>query len=288
MPSMKAIKRRISSVKNTQQIMKAMNLVAASKVQKIKSRLEGISPLFQETKEFMSQGVYHQDMINNIYYETRDVKTTAYVVLSGERGLCGSYNANILKEATSHMNDNDKNERIITLGSTCKDYFVRRNKNIVKSYVGVLENVTYGVAAEVAEQLVELFTTSSVEERVDEVYIAYTQFENLLSHTPKVVKLLPFDPLVTNSQSGTRKESIYEPDIHTYLKKAVPVYLTMFMYGAMIESAVCEQAARMTSMDAAARNAGDIVEDLTLQYNRQRQGAITQEISEIVGGANAI
>jgi F-type H+-transporting ATPase subunit gamma len=288
---MKAIKRRISSVKNTQQIMKAMNLVAASKVQKNKVRLEGITPLFKETKEFLSQGVYHQDMMQNIYYEARDVKSTAYIVLSGERGLCGSYNANILKEATSHMNDNNKNERIITLGSTCRDYFVRRNKNIVKSYVGVLENVTYGVAAEIAELLVDLFTASSLEDQenqVDEVYIAYTQFENLLSHTPKVVKLLPFDPLVSTSQASTRKESIYEPDIHTYLKKSVPVYLTMFLYGAMIESAVCEQASRMTSMDAAARNAGEIVEDLTLQFNRQRQGAITQEISEIVGGANAI
>ena len=268
--------------------MKAMNLVAASKVQKNKSRLEGITPLFNEAKEFMAYGVCHQGITENVYYEARDVKSTAYVVLSGERGLCGSYNANILKEATTHMVDNNKNERIITLGSTCKEYFVRRKKNIVNSHVGVLENVTYGVAAEVVEQLIDLYTTSDLEHRVDEIYVAYTQFETLLSHTPKVVKLLPFEPPMANSQAKNQKECIYEPDVHTYLKKSVPIYMTMFLYGAMIESAVCEQASRMTSMDAAARNASDIVDDLTLQFNRQRQGAITQEISEIVGGANAI
>jgi F-type H+-transporting ATPase subunit gamma len=281
---MKAIKRRITSVKNTQQIMKAMNLVAASKVQKYKNKLEVIRPMFAESQGFMSSGISAPEALESDFFKTRDVKKTAYVVLSGERGLCGSYNANVLKMALSHMEDNLKNEHIIAVGATCKDYFVRRRKNIVASHAGVLENVTYDAAEAITWQLVELYNSEDVKERVDEVYLVYTNFETILAQTPQVVKLLPFDP----PSSSNARETIYEPDIETYLRKAVPVYLTMFVYGAMVEASVCEQASRMTSMDAAARNAGEIVDDLTLQFNRQRQSAITQEISEIVGGANAI
>jgi F-type H+-transporting ATPase subunit gamma len=280
---MKALKRRIISVGNTQQIMKAMNLVAASKVQRNRAKYEAANPMFVEAQEFMANGVSHQDAAENIYYESRDVKKSAYVVISGERGLCGGYNANLLKEALAHM-DTDKNEQIIAVGAKCREYFVRRRKDIVAEHVGVLENVAYSTATAIACQLIDMFTSEDLNNRVDEIYIAYTQYETLLSYTPKVVRLLPFEPL----QVGSQREAIYEPDVHTYLHKAVPVYLAMFIFGAMTESAVCEQAARMVSMDAAARNAEEIIEDLTLQYNRQRQDVITQEISEIVGGANAI
>ena len=284
MPSMKDIKRRITSVKNTQQIMKAMNLVAASKVQKFKNRLMAVRPMFDEAKEFMANGVPTQDALESDFYKAREVKRTAYVVLSGERGLCGSYNANVLKTAFNHMEANGKNEHIIAVGAKCKEYFLRRRKTIVESHTGVLENVTYDSASDIAWQLVEMYTSEDAEIRVDEAYIVFTHFETILSQEPQVVKLLPFEPPPPESQ----REEIYEPDIITYLQKAVPIYLTKFVYGAMVEASVCEQASRMTSMDAAARNAGEIVDDLTLQYNRQRQGAITQEISEIVGGANAI
>jgi len=284
MPSMKAIKRRIVSVKNTQQIMKAMNLVAASKVQKNKTKLESIKPLYEEARLFISQGVPDQDAHSTEYYEAREVKRTAYVVLSGERGLCGSFNANVLKEAFKHMEG--KNESIVAVGAKCKEFFVRRNKKIASDHVGVLETVSYTTANEIAEQLIELYNTKDTEKQVDEIYIVYTQFETLLAQTPVVAKLLPLSS--PESKAGSVKAAIYEPDIATYLRKSVPIYIAMFLFGAMVESSVCEQAARMTSMDSATRNAGDIVDKLTLQYNRQRQGAITQEISEIVGGANAI
>ena len=279
MPSMKAIKHRITSVSNTQQIMKAMNLVAASKVQRNKAKFEAVSPMFVEAKKFMTQGLCNSSAWESVYYETRAVKNTAYVVISGDRGLCGSYNANVLKEALSHM-DSGKNEHIIAIGAKCKEYFVRRKKNIAESHIAVMENISYSLAESIAQGLINMY----LERRVDEIYIAYTQFDTLLSHTPTLVKLLPFEPL----RFAFQKEVLYEPDVHTYFKKSMPVYLAMFLYGAMVESTVCEQASRMTSMDAASRNAGEIVDDLALKYNRQRQGAITQEISEIVGGANAI
>jgi F-type H+-transporting ATPase subunit gamma len=284
MAAIKAIKRRIVSVKNTQQIMKAMNLVAASKVQKNKSKLEAVRPLFDEAKSFLEHGVPRDDVADNIFFKTRDPRAV-YVVMSGERGLCGSYNANILKEALSHMDSRaGATERIIAVGAKTKEYFIRRRKDITREYMGVLENVSFSVADDIGALLTHMYTSTNEAERVGEVYVVYTRFETLLTHIPCVVKLLPFSA----EADGDRKNVIYEPDVNTYLNKAVPVYLSMFIYGAMVESAVCEQAARMTSMDAAARNAGEILENLTLELNRKRQDAITQEISEIVGGANAI
>jgi F-type H+-transporting ATPase subunit gamma len=287
MPSIKAIKRRLVSVKNTQQIMKAMNLVAASKLQKNRTKLDTVRPLFDESSGFFTHGVPRDEVEDSVYYQNRGVKNAAYVIISGERGLCGSYNANILKEAFTFVTDkaeNGINERIVSVGAKTKEYFARRRKNIVYEYPGVMENITYEVAQDIALQLDNMFTSTNEAEKVEEIYVAYTKFGSLLSHNPTITKLLPF----SEEANGDLMDVIYEPNVGTYLKKSVPVYLSMFIYGAMIESAVCEQAARMTSMDAAARNAGEILEDLTLELNRRRQGAITQEISEIVGGANAI
>ena len=286
MPSMKAIKRRITTVKNTQQILKAMKLVATAKVQKFRIKMDNVRPMFNESRGFLEKGIYHQDMMDSPYFSGREVKKTAYIVIAGERSLCGSYNSNILKMALAHMNENGKNERVITIGAKGKDYFVRRGKNHAAEYKKVLENASYSDAEAVARHIVGLYNSEDEDERVDEVYIAYTQFETLLSHNPVVVKLLPFEE--PEPGEGPQGEVIFEPDVLTYLNKAVPVYMAMYIYGAMSEAAVCEQASRMTSMDAASRNAEELVDKLTLQYNRQRQGAITQEISEIVGGANAI
>ena len=286
MPSMKAIKRRITTVKNTQQILKAMKLVATSKVQRFRVKMENIRPMFNESRSFVEKGIYHQDVMDSPYFAGREVKRTAYIVIAGERSLCGSYNSNILKMALSHMNDSGKQERVITVGAKGKDYFVRRGKNHVAEYKKVLENAAFSDAESIAQYVLGLYNSEDENERVDEVYISYTQFETLLSHNPAVVKLLPFEE--PEPSEGQQLEVIFEPDVLSYLKKAVPMYIAMFIYGAMSESAVCEQASRMTSMDAASRNAEELVDKLTLQYNRQRQGAITQEISEIVGGANAI
>jgi F-type H+-transporting ATPase subunit gamma len=282
---MKALKRRIVSVNNTQQIMKAMNLVAASKVQKYRTRMEAVRPLFNEAKEFLSQGIFVENAAESVFFSSRPAKKIAYVIMSGERSLCGSYNANVLKAALAHIDGNvDKTAQIIAIGAKCREYFVRRSKKVVANFPGVLENVSYSVAEDVCQKLMAMYTDEDVDNRVDEIYVVYTHFETLLSQVPQVKKLLPFEPFPQTSQ----REIIYEPDVDTYLRKSVPIYLSMFIYGAMVEASVCEQAARMTSMDAASRNAGEIADKLTLQYNRQRQGAITQEISEIVGGASAI
>lgn len=280
---MKALKRRVTSVKNIQQIMKAMNLVAASKVQRYRNRMESVRPFFDEAKHFFNGGVIYDSLSESEYFSAKPAKSTAYVVVGGERGLCGSYNTNIFKEALVTM-ENDKNvkQQMFTIGEKSREYFIRRGKTVTANYAKVVENVHYGVADDIARHLIELYQKGEI----DSITLSYTKFETLLSHKTQSIKLLPLVPMPPAPEAP--REIIYEPTLDTYLIKSVPIHLAMYIFGAMVEAAVCEQASRMTSMDSANRNAGEIVDKLTLMYNRIRQGAITQEISEIVGGANAV
>ena len=302
MATMKAIKKRISSVSNTQKIMKAMDLVAASKLQKAKARMDDVKPLFQNIGEFMESvkaGIGNDDE-EVAFCDEREVKSIAYIVLTSDRGLCGGYNTNVSKEALNLIDANPgKEEKIIAIGSKGMEYLRRRNKNIAHKYPGATEDTPYETAELIGGLVASMYTTGEI----DEAYLIYTRFESILSHSPNVEKLLPIradkDDKAAGGESGgdgeageggtgTSKEMTYEPDIATFVSYAVPMYLNTSVFGAMMESAVCEYASRMTSMDSATRNAEEIIEDLTLEYNQKRQGLITQEITEIVSGANAI
>ena len=286
MATMKAIKKRISSVNNTKKIMKAMDLVAASKLQKAKSRLEDIRPLYDNIKHVMDgirAGIRPGSEIP-FAEEREEVSSIAYIVLTSDRGLCGGYNANVSKEALRLINENaDVRENLLTVGSKGLEYFKRRGKNVVFKCAGASEATTF----ENAEDIGEIISSMYTEGEVDEVYLIYTHFESVLAHEPCIEKLLPIHAGQRNDDEK-KIEMDYDPDINTFISYAVPMYLNVTIFGAMIESAVCEYASRMTSMDSATRNAGDIIEDLTLVYNRKRQGMITQEITEIVSGANAL
>jgi len=285
MASMKAIKKRISSVNNTKKIMKAMNLVAASKLQKAKSRLDHIRPMFDNLQHIMDNikaGVSEDDEI--AFAEDREVKSIAYIVMTGDRGLCGGYNTNVSKEAYAFVEANkDKNEKIIAVGSKGWEYFRRRNKNIVYRCIAASEATAFADAEVLGDRVARMYTSGEV----DEVYLVYTHFESVLVHIPYIVRLLPFKAKSQDAGAGAVSMS-YDPDAGTFFEHAVPMYLNISIFGAMMESTVCEQAARMTSMDSATRNATEIIDDLTLEFNRKRQAMITQEISEIVTGANAL
>ena len=282
MASLKAIKRRIASVRNTQQIMKAMNLVATSKLQRSKTRMEGVRPLFASAQAFFETGcAVGAEAASHFFATPSRTGRTAYIIIAGERGLCGSYNANVQKEALAHMEGRRENsEKIFALGAKARDFFTRRDKNVVESITN-LEKAAFADIAPLARQLAALYTSG----QVDEIFVVYTRFESILSHVATVQRLLP---LPAPSQGTAQTETTYEPSPAAYFRHAVPEYLSLFLYGAVVEAAACGQAARMTSMDAASRNAGEILDKLTLEYNRKRQSAITQEISEIVGGANAL
>ena len=286
MATMKAIKKRISSVNNTKKIMKAMDLVAASKLQKAKSRLEAVRPLFDNMKPVMDCIKAGVGAYDDVPFAARPhASNIAYVILTGDRGLCGGYNVNVAREAMLSMGKNEgSREMLITVGTKGWEYFRRRNKNIVLRTYGASEITTFETAESIGNKLATMYTSGEI----DEAYLVYTHFESVLSHVPKTEKLLPISAEADDGAPYAIADMSYDPDIATFITYAVPMYLNVMIYGAMIESSVCEYAARMTSMDSATGNASDIIDGLTLEYNRKRQSMITQEITEIVSGANAL
>ena len=266
--------------------MKAMNLVAASKLQKAKSRLDDIRPMYEDIKKVMENikaGI--SEGMEVPFAEEREVKNIAYIILTSDRGLCGGFNAVVSKEAFAHVEAHKDNpEKIIAVGSKGWDYFRRRGKDVVFRCEAASEATAFADAEALSNRIIQMYTSGEV----DEVYIIYTHFESVLAHVPFIEKLLPLKMSSSDNFDPGAVTMSYDPDIKTFITHAVPMYLNITIFGAMMESAVCEQASRMTSMDSATRNATDIIEALTLDYNRKRQGMITQEITEIVSGANAL
>ena len=275
MPSMKVIRRRFASVTTTKKIMKAMNMVAAARLQKDKARLEAARPFFHESKRIMDDLKTHEDAMGNIFLKPREVKNTAYLIITSDRGLCGNYNTNLAEKALRHMEEIE-NEKILAVGVKGYEYFKRRGKNVLHRFDDVLETAYYEDAERIGDYLSGLYSSGAV----DEVYMAYTQFESALTHVPQIVKLLPIgsEPDIVYKID----RMIYDPDFSSYVDYVVPVYLNSSIYAALLESSACEQSARMLSMDTAVNNASDIMGKLTRLYNRKRQTSITQEIIEIV------
>jgi len=288
MGSMLDIKRRIKSVKGTGQITKAMNLVAAAKLQRARVKLRGARPYYEETCRIVWDIVNRcEKEVAHPLVEKREVKNTLVIVITGDRGLCGGYNQNIIKEAVK-ATENKENVSYITIGKKCTDFFIKNSGNILKYYSGVSENPIYEDASKIGEYVMELYK----EGKVDEVLFAYTRFDSPISHKPIVRKIMPIDdtPECMHEvvEADPSKIMLYEPGEEELLCYLIPKYVKTILYGGLAESAACEQGARMTSMDSATKNANEAISNMTILYNRARQGAITQEITEIVAGANAL
>jgi F-type H+-transporting ATPase subunit gamma len=276
MPSKKTLKLKIKSVSTTKQTVKAMNLVASSKLQKAKVRLNAARPLFDEYQRIIDKLRNCEIATENVFIKPREVKNTAYVLITGNRGLCGSYNSKISASAFQHMDD--KNEKILAVGVKGRDYFKRRGKNIIHSYLDVSETALYEDAMLLGDKIISLYTSGEI----DEVYVAYTVFNSTLSYEPKVVRLLP----IGDGSQPVYDTMRYEPGEAEFSEYAIREYLSVFIFGAILESLTSEQASRMISMDNATKNASKIIASLTLMYNRRRQADITQEIIEIISGAS--
>ena len=279
MASIREIKERIANVGSTEQIIRAMDMIASTKLNQARTQLEGVRPMYDGLKRQVEDVGSLKQAAGHVFYEGREVKNSLYVVLTSDRGFAGSYNANILMKALKHMNEG-KNEKILVVGSIGDSFFKKRKKNIIRKITDVSDSKMYYGTLELANWLTELYLSGEV----DEVFIAYTDFENVMTHHPMVEQLLPIDVL----GEGTAEESdhIYEQGIDPFIDHIIPLYLHMNLFRAYSESHTSEQAARMVNMDAAGKNAEEIIEDLNLQYNRQRQADITQELSEIIGGSN--
>jgi F-type H+-transporting ATPase subunit gamma len=276
---MRDIKQRIENVRSVEQIIKAMDMVASTKLVKIRSQLEGVRPIYHELKRVVEEVGSLEGSKDHTFYKEREVKNSLYVVITSDRGLAGSYNANITAKALEHMNQ-DKNVKVITVGAKGYEFLKKKGKNIVQSVVDVVDSQVYYGSESLAKWLINYY----IQGEADEMFIAYTHFINVLNYVPVVDKLLPIKVKETSFDDDRK----YEPDLHSFIDHMIPLYLHMNLFRAFSESHTSEQAARMVNMDAAGKNASEIIEELTHLYNRKRQTAITEELNEIFGSVNIL
>lgn len=286
MASMRDIKRRKSSIQSTQQITKAMKLVSTVKLQKAKNRAEQTDPYFNYMYKTVSSMLARSGNINHPYLTAGDSKKKAVVVITSNRGLAGGYNSNIVKLITG--SDFDKEDLdIYAVGGKGAETLERRGYHIADLQTEMMEAPTYPDAASLCNRVLDAFTSGEV----GEIYLAYTHFKNTVSQEAKLIKLLPVEIEPDSEENQASDSNIlmnYEPNEEEALDMIIPKYVTSLFYGALVEAVASENGARMQAMDSATSNAEEMISDLSLKYNRARQGSITQELTEIIAGANAI
>lgn len=283
MASMRDIKRRKSSVQSTQQITKAMKLVSTVKLQRAKGRAEKSKTYFSCMYDTVVSMLSRAGEINHPFLKAGESTKKAIIVITANRGLAGGYNSNIVKLVrNSELNREDC--IIYAIGSKGKDALARLGYEIRADFSNVIEEPTYADAMKISNEVLKAFATGEI----GEIYVAYTGFKNTVTHVPTLLKLLPIK--VEDERSAEEQKAVleFEPEAEEALDLIIPKYITSLIYGAMIESVASENGARMQAMDSATNNAEDMISDLSLKYNRARQGSITQELTEIVAGASAI
>ena len=278
--SMKDIKLRIRSVNSTMQITKAMELVASSKLRKAKERQERSRPYFTEMRNTLASIEASTRDFSSPYQKQREVKKKCLIMIAGDRGLAGGYNSNIIKAVTELTKDGIP-FCILPIGKRAVDFCNRKGIEIVTSEFSEAGAVSIPDCFTISN----LVTQGYLSGQFDEVSIVYTQFVSMLTQTPKAENLLPIKAEEARKPESLRTLVLYEPSPEEVYDAIVPGYIAGMIYGSMCESIASEQGARRTAMDAASKNAAEMIEDLNLRYNRARQGAITQEITEIVAGA---
>ena len=276
--STKEIKNRIRSMESTKQITKAMEMVAASKLRRAQAQVQSSRPYFEILLSTIRDIVDSTQDLSSPYLTARAVKRSAYVVVAGDRGLAGGYNSNVLKLAYEHIEGKDA--VVLPIGKKAVDFFKARKVPLMVENYREAEDLGVSDCFTAAKQLCKAYRSGEV----DEVYVVYTNFVSVLSQTPEVLKLLPLEH-TAHAGKKTTTDILYEPDSVEALERIVPEYLGGALYGALCESRAAEQAARRTAMDSATQNADEMIADLSLKFNRARQAAITQEITEIVAGA---
>lgn len=277
--SMKDIKSRIKSMESTRQITRAMEMVAASKLRGAQARAVASRPYFETLYETMND-IADSTMDFVSPYLKAGSGRPLYIVLAGDRGLAGGYNANVLKLAYSQIAQSDA--AVLPIGKKAVDYFRARGADIISESCAVAAELSVGGCYSVAKQLCTRFLAGEF----SQVILVYTHFASLLAQTPITLPLLPVK-MPESGTAGTKKYVLYETGPIAVFDAIVPEYLGGLIYGALCESVASEQAARRMAMDSATKNAGEMIDALSLQYNRARQGAITQEITEIVAGADS-
>lgn len=277
--SSKEIKNRIRSMESTKQITKAMEMVAASKLRRAQAQVLSSRPYFEILFSTINDIVDSNRDFSSPYLVERDAKKTLYVVIAGDRGLAGGYNSNILKMVMAEIEGKDA--VVLPIGKKAVDFFKARKVPMLTANYAEAEAITIGDCFSVAKSLCKQYLNGEF----DRIYVAYTNFVSVLSQTPGCLRLLPLLRENTGREGTVRSDIIYEPNSLEVFDAIIPEYLGGVLYGALCESRASEQAARRTAMDSATQNAEEMIADLSLQFNRARQAAITQEITEIVAGS---
>lgn len=288
MASMREIKRRRTSIQSTQQITKAMKLVSTVKLQRARQRAENSKAYFTYMYKTITSMLAKAGNIDHPYVKGSDSKNIGIVTVTSNRGLAGGYNANIVRMVMGSGFEKE-NVRLYTVGRKGAEGLERKGYEIAADYSDIIEEPTFADAKEISDRLLADFADGEI----GEIYVAYTEFKNTVSQVPKLMKLLPVDAegMQADAQMSEMDKLTpmnFEPEEEEAIALLIPKYMTSILYGTFVEAVASENGARMQAMDSATNNAEEIISDLELKYNRARQGAITQELTEIIAGAEAI
>lgn len=287
MPTLRDIKRRIRAVNNTRQITKAMKMVAASKLRKSQTRMLELRPYADKMSAVLSNLAKSADSGLHPLLVVRPRKTVEVLVITSDRGLCGAFNSNILRAGAgyiSNLKDKGFDVTVSAIGKKAIDYFKRRNVRMKKSWVGLSGRVSYPNAQEVAKDIMDGY----ISETVDEVILIYNEFKSVIAQKVAEMKLLPLASVDGNEGSEQAMNFLYEPSQEEIFNVLLPKNVEIQVFRALLESQASEEAARMTAMENATKNANEMIDRLTLQYNKARQATITRELMDIVGGVEAL
>jgi F-type H+-transporting ATPase subunit gamma len=287
MPSLRDIKRKITSVKKTQQITKAMKMVAAAKLRRAQERVIAARPYSRKMLAVIANLAGRVERAQHPLLAKREPKQVKLMVLTSDRGLCGAYNTNILRkavEAVKQFKAEGKEVKVNVVGRKGRDFFRKRSAYNLGKVWAEVGTIDYAKAADVGKNIVERFSSGET----DEVYLLYNEFKSVMQQKVTLEKLLPVEPPTDTDPFMAAVDYLYEPSAEAILSSILPKHIEVQVYRSLLESQASEMGARMTAMDSATRNAKDMIQRLTLKFNKQRQAAITKEISEIVGGAEAL
>jgi len=284
MPSQKQIKRRISGVSSTAQITRAMKMVAAAKLKRAQENMERARPYTYKVHDVISSLAAHADIEMHPLLAVREPQKIGVVSVTSDRGLCGGFNASICRRTQKVLADfSGKQVELFTIGRKGNDFFKKRNATIHQHFAGVFHALDFSQASGIGEAIADLYINGGF----DRIYLVYNEFKNAVQQRIVCEQLLPIEPAPVEA-GWSPIDYIYEPDPIGVLGKLLPMYVNVQIYHVLLESYAAEQGARMSAMDNATENAMELVDNLTLQYNKARQSAITKELLEIVGGAEGL
>ncbi|WNM58994.1 ATP synthase F1 subunit gamma [Candidatus Nitrospira allomarina] len=290
MPSLQSLRRKIASVKNTQKITKAMKMVSAAKLKRAQDRILAARPYAHQLREVMGHLSERVNRASHPLLQRRDGNAMELLVVTSDRGLCGAFNTNILRQAVEFLEEQTRQGKHVSVslaGRKSIDFFRRRNWKIRQQWGGVFDRLSFEHALDIGQDIISQYQEGTF----DHLYVVYNEFKSVMQQQVIIEKLLPIESV---QEPGGREKPVaagsylYEPDENELLATLLPKHFEIQTYRVLLESAAAEQAARMTAMDGATRNAGELIKKVTLFYNKTRQAAITKELMDIVGGAEAL